>query len=202
MATIADVIVRAQEFGIFEFYLPFIIMLAITFGILQKAKIFGDPAASRSARNINVILAVSISLFVMVYTPAGITLSQFLAALFGQTLVVILSMLSILMMVFFVLPILGVKMELKRGVKVLVLIIVAIGIAIFISTGGTALFPGITWGQFPQLPTVLIPGLTLQDLALVVLGVLTIAILIFVVSGGGGKNKENGIKYVPVPTRE
>ncbi len=40
--TIADLIIQFKEFGIFDFYLPFMIMFGILYSILARSKIFGD----------------------------------------------------------------------------------------------------------------------------------------------------------------
>ncbi len=192
MATIAEVVAAGKEFGIFDFYLPFIIMFAIIFGVLMKTQIFGDPSKQKGVKGLNVILAGAISLFVMIYTPVGVTLAQFLSTLFAETLIVIVTLLAIMLVVFLVMPMLGVKFDetgKKRAGGVVIALIILIGVGVFISSGGLAFFPGITFGTIPAIPTVLLPGLTSQDLALIVLGLLTLFVFWWLVrSGGSGEH--------------
>ncbi len=179
MAAIADVVAAGKEFGVFDFYLPFIIMFAVIFGILSKVKIFGE---GRGVNRLNVIIAGAMSLFVMIYTPVGVTLAQFMASLFAESLIAIVTIIAILMIVYLVLPVLGIETDpskpktAMKGARIIIMLIVLLGIGVFISSGGLAFFPGLTFGAIPGIPTVLIPGLTSQDLALIVLGVLTVLV--------------------------
>ena len=202
MATIADIVAAGKEFGVFDFYLPFIIMFSIIFGILMKTSIFGSPKDA-GVRRLNLILAGAFSLFVMIYTPVGITLAGFLSSLFAEALIVIVTIVAIMMIFYLLFPLIGIKMELKSGVKFLVIIIILIGIGIFISSGGLAFFPGLTFGEISGVPNIIVPsiGLSSQDLALIVLGLLTLVAFWWIVKGEGGSKGEN-VKYVPVPVKE
>ena len=50
-----------------EFFLPFIIIFAVVYGMLHKTRIFGDPAKDPTATKINAIIAFAFGLFIMVY---------------------------------------------------------------------------------------------------------------------------------------
>src|SRR3989304_3098064 len=155
MAGLEDVIAAGKEFGIFKFYLPFIIMFALFYGVLQKAKIFGEE---KTGKNINIILAGAMSLFVMIYTPA-ITLSEFLATMFGETLVAIVTILSAILVLFVALTAFGVDLKLvgkdekyKRGVGAVIIIIILVVLAILPPGPALAVLPGFPFGQIPGIP--------------------------------------------------
>ncbi|MEK6835784.1 MAG: hypothetical protein AABX55_02060 [Nanoarchaeota archaeon] len=52
MASIYDIFAQLQSSGLYEFALPFLLIFAITFAVLEKTKIFGNKT------NINVIVAI------------------------------------------------------------------------------------------------------------------------------------------------
>mgnify|MGYP001559561154 CR=1 FL=1 len=74
-----DVIGTLKEIGVFQFYLPFLLVFAILYGLLLKTKIFGEQN-----KGIVTVIALAASAFIMVYSPVGITFSQFLANFFGN----------------------------------------------------------------------------------------------------------------------
>lgn len=170
---IADLVAAGKEFGIFTFYLPFIITFGIIWGLLTKSKVFGAPD-EKHAKVINLVISLAASLFVMAYTPIGVTIGTFLSNLFAGTLIVIVTLLAILMIVFIVSGVTGMPMKpgRKMGI-VIILLLIAIGIGVFISSGGTAFFPGLTWGIVPAVPIELIAWLTTQDAAILILVILT-----------------------------
>jgi len=45
---LAEIVASAKGFGIFDFFIPFIIMFAIFYGLLYKTKIFGDPTKEKA----------------------------------------------------------------------------------------------------------------------------------------------------------
>ena len=57
--TITDVLNNWDSYGVFSYVLPFLIIFAVVFGILQKSKIFGDP---KDVKGINAVLSVAIGL--------------------------------------------------------------------------------------------------------------------------------------------
>lgn len=190
MAGIADLIAAGKDIGIFEFYLPFVIMFAILYGLLSKSKIFGDSEKDRKVRAINLVISLAASAFVMAYTPVGITLTTFFANLFTNALIAIVTMLVFLMIVALVLGAAGREMKLEKGAKFVVLFIIILVIGVFISSGGLAFFPGLTLGPVSEVPIVIFPelNLTTQDIAIIVLVVLT-GIVIWYVTRGGGEGK-------------
>jgi len=144
MVTIGDLIQSGKAFGIFEFFLPFILMFAIFYGLLAKTKIFGDPG-SKPARTINLVIALSAAAYIMVFTPAGVTVSTFLSTLFGQWMVLVLGLLAFLMVFYLMMNILKPEATwdwTKWGWAILLIAIVLMA-GVFISSGGATIFPGI-----------------------------------------------------------
>lgn len=188
MESIADLIAAGKEFGIFQFYLPFMLTFIIFYGILRKAKIFGER------NNIDLFVSLIGALFIIAYTPAGFALTSFLSGLFGGTLIVVMTILAALMVLFMLVPLLtGKGLEAaKPGKALAVLIIIAIGIAIavFISSGGAALFPGITLpgATVPSIPISLpaLPSVSTTDIAIILLVVVTGVAVWFLLRGEGG----------------
>ena len=59
MMNLEGILEQWYSFGFFSYVLPFLIIFAVTFGILQKSKIFGDE---EKVKGINAILALAIGL--------------------------------------------------------------------------------------------------------------------------------------------
>lgn len=66
---ITEVLNNLNELGVFSYVLPFLIVFAIVFGILQKTKIFG---AEDKVRGINAIIAVGVGLLSLLYDTVPI----------------------------------------------------------------------------------------------------------------------------------
>ncbi len=194
MVTFADLIAQAKDLGIFQFYLPFILMFAIFYGLLDRAKIFGEDAAGK---RINIIIALSFSAFLLVYTPVGpaaLTLSQFLTNLAGSTLVVVLTILVFMLItVMIVVPTAGEDKlkDISKDVKWIVLAAIILAVGVFASSGGLSIFPGISLGT-GSAPIFQFPGLSSSDLALIVVFVLTALVVIYASSSGEKQNPSKG----------
>lgn len=187
---IAELVAAAKEFGIFEFYLPFILMFAVIYGLLAKSRIFGE-AKERPASTINLVVSLVAAAFIMVYTPAGITLAAFISNLFGGTLVVLLSILAFLIIAGLVIPsltgrALGTEVIGTKWIPLLILGILALAVGVFISSGGTAVFPGV------KIPWVQISIPSAENLAIIVVVVLTGLIIWWLARGGEERGVEVG----------
>jgi len=68
MVSAYDFIYDFQDMGIFDIVLPFLLIFAIIFAILEKSKIFGTNAEGGAKSNINLIVSLVIGLIVVVQT--------------------------------------------------------------------------------------------------------------------------------------
>ncbi len=130
-----------RKIGFFDYYLPFILMFAIFYGLLKKSKIFGED---KSAEKINLIISLSASFYVTIFTPVGISLATFFANFFGGALIIFLTLLIFGGIIWMSFRISGKeKVELKE-IKNLNVITALIGSAILIFifswAGGLSIF--------------------------------------------------------------
>ena len=168
MATFSDLLSIARNIGFFEFYLPFVLTFAIFYGLLEKAKLFGEKS-----RNINLVIAAVAALYVIGFTPVGITLAQFLASFFTDISLILVSLLALGMIFFVLVPISGHEIENIFNIKFLVPIAALLAIAAYMSSGGLALFPGIS------LPGGGLGGFNLssQDVVILIIVALTVLVI-------------------------
>lgn len=177
-----DVISTLKDIGIFQFYLPFILVFAILYGLLNRSKMFGTGGA------INIIIALAVSGFIMVYTPVGITFSQFLTNFVGNVMVVVLTLLAVL--IFATIASTGGVFEVGAifkkgwGMWSIIAILVLLVIGVFVASGGTSIFPGINIGKVKIFDNLF--GFSSSTLALIILIVGTGLIVFFLSKGGGG----------------
>lgn len=182
-----DVINLAKDVGVFQFYLPFILVFAILYGLLARAKIFGQGNA------INVVIALAASGFIMVYTPVGITFSEFLTRFVGNVMVIVLTLLAVLMFatlagtrgVFSV----GEFFKSGWGMWSVIIILLLLVIGVFVASGGTSIFPGLDIGNSRLFDRLFGIDNTLLALIILVLGT---GLVIFFFSRGGGETKPAG----------
>lgn len=171
------VIGTLQGIGVFQFYLPFILVFAILYALLTKSKIFGEKSG------INVIIALAVSGFIMVYTPVGIGFSQFLTNFVGNVVVVILT-LGVLLILGSMLQTGGIKIsEVLKGssVWIAILLLVLVVFGVFIASGGTSIFPGLTLSPTKAFST--IGGISSATWAIIILIVGTGLIVWFLGKG-------------------
>jgi hypothetical protein len=89
------VVLNMQKTGMYQFLLPFLLSLAIFYGLLRKSRIFGEP---REVLSINAVVAVVAS-FMVWSAPIilGVNIEQSLASFFVQgmtaTLIIIVFLL-------------------------------------------------------------------------------------------------------------
>lgn len=92
--TIADILTELDNFGVFSYLFPFLIIFAITFAILQKTKLFGDSKedGNKNVSGINAIIALSVgflsllndfvrTFFTTIFPRFGVALAIFLVLL-------------------------------------------------------------------------------------------------------------------------
>lgn len=165
MTTFADLLTIARNVGFFEFYLPFVLTFAISYGVLEKAKIFGDKS-----RNINLIISLVFALYVIGFTPVGTTIAQFLSTFFTDVSLTLISLLALGMIFAIMIPLSGKKLELSTRILIPIAVLLVIGA--YLSAGGLSLFPGIS------LPSGLGFGLGLSDQDIVILAIIGLTVLV------------------------
>jgi len=175
---IDELIATGKEFGIFQFYLPFVLSYAIIYGILAKINIFGKE---KTGKNINLLVSGILSLLLIGWTPVGITLAEYFGTMFTGTILVIVTLLGSIMILYVLgmligieLPLTGMTAKGKRGWAVLLLLIaMLLAVGVFLSSGGRALFPGLTFPgvTIPEIPIPAIPaiGLNMTQIAIIVM---------------------------------
>jgi hypothetical protein len=196
MPTIADLVVVATEYGVFEFYLPFLIMFALFYGLLTKMNLFGgkekagqtdkSSSSARLGRAVNLIISLSASMFLMAYTPLGVSLASFLSGMFGQTALILITLVCA-GLVLYVLGVMagfdifgftkGDEKKTPGGIKFIVIVVGLVVAAMVVSNSGI-LLPGIVGDT-----GITIPGLdiTAQDAMIIGLIILTVVAIWFVV---------------------
>ena len=189
MVTIADLVANMQGFGIYDFFLPFILAFAIFYGLLSKISIFGSPK-ERSARTINLVVALAAAAYITLYVVMpNVHLSTVLANMFGQTIVVILCLIAFLAIFYLMMNALqpGATWDVKKFGWLVVIFAIIIGVAIFLSSGGSTLFPGIPVNfnlNFGNID----PGI----IAIIVVIVL-IGLVVYFLGRGEGEGKDLGL---------
>jgi len=183
MTTILEVIAAWKEFGVFEFYLPFILMFAIFYGLLSKSKIFGDEK-ERRVRSLNTVIALVAALSVMVWTPLGISLTEFFSNFFTQILVIFMTILAFLMITYMVVPADAIGELLKNKPEKFILYIFPIALVtallVFLYSAGRGIF-GIEAGG-----GIALPAIAAEELITVVILVLVVLAIWVIIKGEGG----------------
>jgi len=195
----AEIIAAWKKFGIFEFYLPFVLMFTIFYGLLNKSKVFGEPK-EKQVRNINVIVSFVAALFVMV-SPLGFSMTEFFGTFFTQTMVILALLLSFSLIFYMMVPADVMKEMFKKPSEYAMIIIpvaILLVLIIFISVGGLGIF-GIKLGR-PGLPTIPGLGLSSEDLVVIVLIIVFVLVIWFITRGEKTEKPAEGreIVYQPV----
>ena len=168
--------------GLYEFYLPFLIVFAVIYALVDRAKIFGDPQKSKVAKVTNLIVSLGFGLFI---APIATPFVTFLVNLFGQTLVLIFTIIAILITTA-VVPGLAGKEVSGKWVKYIAGAIFLIVLLIFFNSGGVSLL-----GLF--IPTgVALPSISQETLAGIVMIGITILIIAYLLIGGSKEQKKGG----------
>lgn len=138
-STIEGIINTFKTIGVFQFYLPFLLVFAVLHGLLSKTGILKG--------GLSAIISLVAAAFIMIYTPVGITFAQFLANFFAGSVIVIL---TIVVVVIFVTMLVSSKIIpdpkdiFKTGGSIWLFmgIFAVIAAAIFFASGGLGVFPG------------------------------------------------------------
>ena len=129
----------AQNYGIFNFLLPFLLTFSIFYGILRKSKIFGSD---EKAERINIIIAFVAAFYILIFTPAGTTLASFFANFFGWSVIALLTLLIFGTILFMMYRASG-KEKVEARIPAWILFPIGIGIVVvifFLAMGSTQPF--------------------------------------------------------------
>ena len=127
----------AQNYGIFNFLLPFLLTFSIFYGILRKSKIFGSD---EKAERINAVIAFVAAFYILIFTPAGTTLASFFANFFGWSVIALLTLLIFGTILFMMYRASG-KEKVEARIPAWILFPIGIGIVLvifFFAMGGEA----------------------------------------------------------------
>ena len=178
MVGLIDFFALAQQAGIFHFYLPFVLVFAIFYGLLTKSKVFGEDKISK---RLNAIIALVAALYVVGFTPVGVQLISFadyIATLFTDAAVVIVTLLVFLMIVFMLIPTKNLG-KLEGWWRALILIAAVIALALFFNAGGGAIF-GFVGNLGGNIGGINLSG---QDIAIIVLILVTVLVIYWLTRG-------------------
>jgi len=181
------VILRLNQLGFYQFFLPFILTSAVFYGALRKSQIFGEPEKNVA---VNAIIAIVASMMVwsapiiLGIADFGAKLATFFVQGLSATLVI---MVSLIVVGLFAPPDMSKTLTEKLGNKYLGVALVAglvIGLGIFLSSGMVNFFiPGGISGQAAIDP---------ETMSLIIFAAIMIITILFIVGGsavvgGGGK---------------
>ncbi|MFH1623250.1 MAG: hypothetical protein ABIA12_01905 [Candidatus Aenigmatarchaeota archaeon] len=171
MVGFEDLLLTGMELGVFDFFLPFVLSFAIIYGILEKANIFGTE---RVGRNVNLIVSVVLSLFIIGYTPVGVTLAAFFGSMFTGTIMIVVTLLGTMMVLYVLGALAGIQIPGKQSGKwnaVLILITVLLAGAVFVYSGGMSILGQLDIpGVGTQIPIPAMPSISISTNDAVVLG--------------------------------
>ncbi len=132
-----NVLYFLDRFGIFEYFLPFMIYFLIIYGLLGRVDIF-NGSKNEKANKINVLLAASMSLLILYYVPTSKTIGMFLSEIFTKWGVLAITLLLIpLTLAILGIDITGNKVFGDNEKKTIAAIILILIILIFYGTLGS-----------------------------------------------------------------
>jgi len=193
MVGFEDLIATGMGLGIFDLFLPFVLSWAIIYGIMRKVSIFGDEKVGRTT---DLIVSIVLSLLIIGYTPVGITLAAFFGTMFTGTVMIVVTLLGTIMVLYVLGKMLGIDIiserESKRWKAVVLILAIVLAAAAFLYSGGLSFFGGVgipgigTSISLPALPSL---NISLEDAVVFGSIVLVLAVIIYISSEEGGKDK-------------
>lgn len=98
---ILEITETLERIGFFSFFIPFLIVFALFYGLLSKSQVFGAPD-DKVAKGANFILSISAAFIIVANTPLGVTMQVFFNRFFGLSSAILLVLiLSILIVALF-----------------------------------------------------------------------------------------------------
>jgi Mn2+/Fe2+ NRAMP family transporter len=183
MAIIETLLTNAQ---VFTLYLPFLFVFAIFYALLVKTKVFGQGG---QANKLNAIVALIAAAYVALFSPLAGSISMFFASMFALGSVGLVTLLIFIMVVGllmgpFVTTQEGWEKLGKKFIPLIVIVAFLFALGLFFSSASMA-----DWFGGTVAPSFGI-DISGEDIALIVLIVITIIILYWLTGG------EEGIKSV------
>jgi len=166
MVFVGDLFYRLEGTGLFEYVLPFLLVFAIVFAIIEKTKLFGDER-----KGVDVTVALIIGLLFITQTSLVNTLNSFLPKI---ALFIIIAVMVLILFGLF-----GASVE--HGFRGILLLF-----------GAIASLVAIYWGLSPSLGFQLPYWIEYNWDIIVTL--IIILIFIFIIAGSGKSKKGEGIK--------
>jgi len=193
MSALENFISFLKQQSIFEIYLPFVLTFSIFYALLKKISIFSKPGDATGGR-IEVVIALVAAIYVTIYSPAGIMISQFFSSFFAQSAVWMVVITVFIMIVgMFVTSGLpfgknNIENAMKKYIGPMIIVGIAITLFTFLTSGGARIFNigGI--------------GLSEDDIGLIILIGGVALVIVWVTGGFGGKeNNQTPAPQVGVP---
>lgn len=176
MTEFADLIAAGKEFGVFQIFLPLLLVFTVIYAVLAKINIFG---AGKKGNSINLVVSAIISFLVIGYTAPGVAFAEYIGTAFTGTVLVVVTLLGSIMIVYVLAKVIGIDIPPtnitgKKGWGVLLLLIVLLlALGVFVSSGGKAFFPGLVLPgvTIPEIPIPVLPSInfTTAHLALLLM---------------------------------
>jgi len=153
MPTLLEAIRLLDVLGFYRVVIPFILISAIIYGLLQKSKIFGDKAEV-----INALISISVALIFVYFVQASEFLLQFIPYV---TAVLVVLFLIVMIFLFMGTPeeqiVAALKSPAVYAVLIALIVVIALGVYgnLFFPSGagggGGAAGPSITWITSPPI---------------------------------------------------
>ena len=176
MSLIAGLLSSAE---IYTLYLPFLFVFAIFYALLVKTQVFGKGG---NVNKINALVAIIAAVYVVIASPLAGSISVFFASMFAMGSVALVTLLIFIMIVGLLLgPFVttqeGWKELGKKFIPIIVIVAFLFTIGLFFSSAEMA-----SWFGGTVAPSFGI-GLSGEDIALIVLIVITIIVLYWLTAG-------------------
>ncbi len=191
---IEGIIETLKQGGFFSFYLPFVLMFAIFYGLLTKSKIFGDPK-EKSVKKINAMVSLTASFFILIFSPLA-DLAAFLSAFLGRIFIVLITLIFFLLICVMLIP--SEEWEKERGkyTKFLLPAGIILAVIVFFTSSGISLMPSLQPSSMPQI------SLSNEDILTIILIFSFILIVWFVTREEKKEKPKKIIGYRPEPIYE
>jgi len=188
MSTLGNALGFLKDFGFFDVILPFLLVFAVVFGILEKTKIFGTEKigdVEYSKKNIDAIVAFVIAMFVVAATKIVDTMQL---ALPRVALLLVVSLSFLLMIGIFIKPEGFYEQVEKTWLAIIMIIMFIAVILIFLSV--IPANDGESWLEYSY--NYVMEYWTGALVGSIILFILVIGAVLWITKTGEGEKKEKG----------